>query len=296
MMHEGEPEIDEALVERLLKAQFPSWAGLPLSRLPSAGTDNAIYRLGDTLAVRLPRIHWAVGQVEKECFWLPRLAPALPLAIPTPRAMGSPGEGYPWHWYVYEWLEGESATRECLADLCAAARALAEFILALQKQDTTGGPSAGAHNSGRGVPLAQRDAATRAAIAALQGRINTDAVTQAWEAALRAPKWSEAPVWVHGDLHSGNLLASQGHLSAVIDFGCLGVGDPAVELIVAWNLFSAEARTVFRATLGVDDATWERGRGWALSVALIALPYYLHTNPMIVASSHHTLSQAIIDC
>jgi aminoglycoside phosphotransferase (APT) family kinase protein len=268
---------------------------MPIEPVPSAGTDNALYRLGDSMAVRLPRIHSATEQVEKEHRWLPRLAPLLPLAIPVPLAKGRPGEGYPWHWSVYRWLDGENATLERLADPRQAATDLARFILALQQIDPTGGPLSGPHNFSRGVPLEMRDPPTRAAIRELHGTLDIDAVTAAWEAALQAPAWRRPPVWVHGDLQSGNLLAVEGQLSAVIDFGGLGVGDPACDLIVAWNLLSAETREVFRAALSVDDATWARGRGWALSVGLIALPYYQTTNPILAGIARRAIDAVLAD-
>ena len=294
-MHADEVDTSVSLVARLLATQFPQWADLPLAPVPSAGTDNALYRLGGDMVIRLPRIHWAVGQVEKEQRWLPRLAPFLPLAIPVPLVMGEPGEGYPWHWSVYRWLEGENATIERLADLRQAVTVLAQFIAALQRADATGGPPPGPDNSFRGEPLARRDTRTREAIAALQGTLDADAVTAVWEAALRAPAWHGPPVWIHGDLQSGNLLAVQGRLNAIIDFGCLGVGDPACDLIVAWSLLSAVTRDAFRAALSVDDATWARGRGWALSTALIALPYYQDTNPEIVAGSRRKIAEVLAD-
>ncbi len=282
-MHADELETDVSLVRRLLAAQFPQWADLPIRPVPSAGTDNALYRLGEDMAVRLPRIEWAVGAVEKEQRWLPKLAPHLPLAIPVPLGLGSPAEGYPWHWSVYRWLDGEEATVARICDLGEAATDLAQFVAALQRIDARGGPRPGPTN--RGVPLATRDEYTRSAIAALGGMVDTGAVTEAWEAALRAPVWDGSPVWIHGDLAPGNLLVVDGRLTAVIDFGALNVGDPAADLIVAWNLFPAGVRGVYRAVLQVDDATWARGRGWALSVALIQLPYYQSTNPVLAASS-----------
>jgi aminoglycoside phosphotransferase (APT) family kinase protein len=295
-MHADEADIDAALVRRLLAAQFPHWAALPLQPVRSAGTDNALYRLGEERVVRLPRIHWAVEQVEKEQAWLPRLAPRLPLAIPVPLAKGAPGEGYPWDWSVYRWLEGENIAIERLADPRQAATDLAQFVAAMQRIETTDGPPPGPHNSFRGVPLAVRDAPTCAAIASLHGLLDDlDSVTAAWEAALHAGAWSGAPVWIHGDLQAGNLLTAQGRLHAVIDFGCLGVGDPACDLMVAWNLLSAETRSVFRETLQADDATWARGRGWALSVALIALPYYQTTNPALVAISRRAIAEVLAD-
>lgn len=293
-MHPDEVDTDASLVRRLLAAQFPKWADLPIERVRSAGTDNAIYRLGDDLAVRLPRIEWATGQVEKEHRWLPRLAPHLPLAIPSPLAMGFPAEGYPWHWSVYSWLEGENATVDRLADLGQAATDLARFVAALQRIDPFGGPRAGVDSS-RGVPLAARETPTRTAIAALHGGLDTDAVTVAWEAALLTPAWPGPGVWLHGDLNAGNLLARHGRLSAVIDFGTMAVGDPACDVMVAWTLLTAETRDVFRAALSVDDATWARGRGWALSWALIVLPYYEHTNPELCGIARYAIGEVLAD-
>ncbi|MGB8644415.1 MAG: aminoglycoside phosphotransferase family protein [Anaerolineae bacterium] len=294
-MHADEMDIDSVLVGRLLTAQFPQWAHLPIEPVLSAGTDNAIFRLGDDMTVRLPRIHWATEQVEKEWQWLPRLAPHLPLAIPVPLGKGIPAEGYPWNWSVCRWLPGENAACERITDLRQAATDLAQFVAALQRIDPTDGPRPGRHNSGRGVPLAMRDADTRAAIASLGRLLDTDAVTTAWDAALAAPVWKGPPVWIHGDLQPGNLLVERGRLSAVIDWGCLGVGDPACELQIAWTLFSSASRDVFRAVLSVDDATWARGRGWALSWGLIALPYYLDTNPAIVGMARHAIDQVLAD-
>src|SRR5437016_3694370 len=290
-MHVDEADVDVALVGRLLAAQFPQWADLPIESVHSAGTDNAIYRLGDDMAVRLPRIEGATGQVDKERQWLPRLAPHLPLVIPDPLAKGTPGEGYPWQWSIYRWLKGETAIIECIADPGQAARDLAQFVAALQRIDPADGPLPGAHNSFRGVPLSTRDSETRAAIASLDGMIDIGAVTAAWEVALQAPSWHSLLVWIHGDLSPLNLLVERGRLSAVIDFGCLGVGDPACDLQVAWNFFSAQTRDVFRAVLPADDAMWARGRGWALSVGLIALPYYHITNPVLASIGRRAIAE-----
>jgi aminoglycoside phosphotransferase (APT) family kinase protein len=289
--HVGEVDTDSGLVRRLLTAQFPQWAGLPLRPVLSAGTDNALYRLGPEFVVRLPRIDWAVDDVAKEQRWLPRLAAQLPLAVPVPVGEGRPGEGYPWPWSVYRWLPGEDAAGGRLRDLAEAATDLARFVTALQRIEAPGPPAT--VNASRGGPLALRDAATRAAIQMLAGSVDRGAVTDAWDAALAAPVWHGPAVWVHGDLTPGNVIVERGRLSAVIDFGALGVGDPAVDLLPAWNLFPVRVREVYRAALGVDDATWQRGRGWALSVALVALPYYRHTNPAITAASRLVIDQVI---
>lgn len=289
-MHADEIPTDLPLVRRLLAAQFPEWAALPIEPVSSSGTDNALYRLGADMVVRLPRIHWAVGGVEKDFRWLPMLAPLLPVAIPVPLAKGTPAEGYPWEWGVYPWLEGENPTVDGIADADSLARDAARFVDALQRIDPTGGPPAS-----RGAPLATRDEPTREAIEALRGVIDVDGAIAAWEAALGAPVWHGPPVWVHSDLLPGNLLVEQGRLSAVIDFGGLGLGDPACDLMVAWTLFSGESRDVFRSALSVDDATWARGRGHALSWALIFIPYYLNTNPVGVSDARRTIDEVLAE-
>jgi aminoglycoside phosphotransferase (APT) family kinase protein len=303
-MHANEVETNIYLVNHLLQTQFPQWADLSIEPIRSSGTDNAIYRLGANMLVRLPRIQSATTQVDKEQEWLPKLAPyLLPFAIPVPLAKGAPDEAYPWHWSIYQWLEGETATIERVSDPNQIALELAQFITALHRIDTSaGGLPPGPHNSFRGVPLAERDQETRTAIAELQDSttplLTTDEAllaTTIWEAALQAPSWNELPVWIHGDLQPGNLLIQQGRLSAVIDFGCLGVGDPACDLIVAWNLLTAESRTIFCTALGMDNAMWERGRGWALSIALIALPYYQYTNPILADISRLVIAETLAD-
>ena len=295
-MHVDEVHIDTALVGRLLASQFPEWADVPVEAVPCFGTDNAIYRLGSDMAARLPRRAHNAAQLEKERRWLPKLAPLLPLAVPVPLAKGEPAEGYPFEWSIYQWLEGEPATGERIADLGQAATDLATFVAALQRVDPTDGPPPGEHNSFRGVPLGTRDESTRAAIASLRASVDVDvdAVTDAWEAALSVPEWERTPVWIHGDLDARNLLAKNGRLSAVIDFGCLGVGDPACDVMVAWKVLSADTRDSFRTALSVDEATWVRARGWALSQALIALSYYtLETNALLVRDAQRWLAEIV---
>ena len=294
-MHADEVETNRSLVRRLLADQFPQWADLTIDPLESSGTDNAIYRLGEDMAVRLPRIPGGTGTIDKELRWLPKLAPLLPVAISQPLAKGSPGHRYPWHWSVHQWLDGESVNVERMADSVGLAQDLGGFVAALRRIDAAEGPIAGRDGS-RGVPLARRDAATREAIVQLNGVVDTRAVTAAWEASVRAPTWQRPGVWIHGDLLSGNVLVDgRGRLSAMIDFGCMVVGDPACDVMAAWTLFEAEGREAFRSAIGVDDATWARGRGWALSFALIALPYYMHTNPVFVRDARHVIREVLAD-
>jgi aminoglycoside phosphotransferase (APT) family kinase protein len=293
-MHADEVRTDASLVGRLIAAQFPQWADLPIETVRDRGTDNALYRLGDGMVVRLPRIHQATLALDKECRWLPKLAPLLPLAVPVPLANGLPGDGYPWEWAVYRWLEGETAIVEPITDLEQAASHLVQFIAALQRVDPGDGPHPGKHNGFRGEPLAARDGAVRTAIAALDEEIDVGTARAVWEAALRAPVWQRSPVWIHGDLDARNLIVVEGGLSAVIDFGCLGVGDPACDVMVAWKVLTADTRERFRAALSIDEATWARSRGWALSQAVGALSYYtVETNAVLVREARRWLSEVL---
>lgn len=288
-------KIEPNLARALLQEQFPEWSDLSFVLVPSAGTDHDLFRLGEDKLVRLPRADWTAKQVDKEQQWLPHIVPHLPLQAPIPIAKGKPTQDFPRSWSVYSWLEGENAILSPIFDLNQAAIALADLLLAMQQIDASSGPVAGAHNFGRGVPLRERDSMVRESIAELGERVDAAAVIKVWEASLEAPTWDKPPVWVHGDIHAGNLLTQDGKLSAVIDFGGLGVGDPAVDLIVAWNLLTQESREVFRSRLDVDDATWMRGQGWALSIALIALPYYYDSNPTIVANSRRVLDEILAE-
>jgi aminoglycoside phosphotransferase (APT) family kinase protein len=286
--------IDSALVSRLVAAQFPRWADLPIEPVQFDGWDNRTFHLGEEMSVRLPSAQGYAAQVKKEHRWLPRLAALLPLPIPVPLAMGVPGEGYPWHWSVYRWLDGETATMERIADPRQFAAALAEFLTALQSIDPTGGPPPGPHCFYRGGPLSVYDAETRQALATLGGRIDTDAASDVWEAALNAT-WHSPPVWVHGDVAAGNLLVKGGRLNAVIDFGCSAVGDPACDLTIAWTLLSGESREAFRAGVTADGAAWARGRGWALWKGLITLAEYMNTDPLKASEPRRVIGEVLAD-
>jgi aminoglycoside phosphotransferase (APT) family kinase protein len=283
-MHADELEIGPTLVRRLLSEQFPAWADLPLSPVEHAGTESAVFRLGDGLAVRLARRHGQTEPGGKELEWLPKLAPLLPLDIPVPVAQGHPTADYPWYWDVHTWVDGETAPVEEI-DAISAARDLATFITALQQADPTGAPK------GRGIPLAERDKETRKWLARFDG---DPVVTAEWERALAAPAWDGPPVWHHGDLDVRNWLVRDGRIRGVIDWGAMGVGDPACEVMVAWKLHSSAARDTLRAALPVDDATWERARGWALSQAVAILAYYTpENNPVLYREAENWLELAL---
>ena len=260
--------MDADLVRRLVAAQFPHWAGLPVTPVVPGGHDHRTFRLGDELSVRLPSAEGYAQQVAKEQRWLPVLAPRLPLAIPQPVAHGAPGDGYPFEWSVYRWLEGEPAMAGTIADPVGLAVELAGFLRALGAADAAGGPPPGPHNFHRGGPVAFYEAESLRAIETLGDRIPREAVLSVWEDAV-ASSWAGDAVWFHGDVAEGNLLLRDGRLAAVIDFGTSGVGDPACDTVIAWTLLRGRARAAFREALGADDATWARGRGWALWKALI---------------------------
>lgn len=286
-----EADIDAGLVARLVRGRFPQWAGLPVERLVSGGTVNAVYRLGDELTVRLPLTAGGVEDLEHERRWLPRLAPVLPVTIPTVVALGEPAEGYPWAWAVHRWIDGENPVEGRLDRPEPVARDLAEFVTALHRVDADDGPDAY-----RGGPLLRVDAEMRTAVESLRETdepFEIGAVLDAWEESLAAPPWTGPPRWVHGDLMPSNLLLAGDRLAAVIDFATSGVGDPACDLIPAWNLLPTAARGLFRDAVDADDATWLRGRGWALSMAVIQLPYYRDTNPIISANARHVIHEVL---
>lgn len=263
-------EIDATMVKRLICTQFPQWAELPVVPVENGGWDNRTFHLGDRMSVRLPSAPGYVAQVAKEHRWLPALQPHLPLPIPVPLGLGAPGAGYPWPWSIYGWLDGEPARTDRIDDLRRFAVDLAQFLVALRGIDARDGPVAGAHNFHRGGSLAIYDGQTRQSITTLAGEIDVAAVTAVWDTAL-ATSWQGAPAWVHGDVAASNLLVKDGRLSAVIDFGCTGVGDPSCDLVVAYTFLDQTNRAAFRAAIALDEATWERARGWAVWKALITL-------------------------
>lgn len=265
---DGRAGISAELVRRLLADQFPQWADLPITPVKVDGWDNRTYRLGTELTARLPTAKAYAAAVHKEHQWLPVLAPALPVPIPEAVAKGEPGYGYPHHWAIRRWIDGSTAACETIADLDEFALDVAAFILALQQCDATGGPLAGAHSFYRGAPPAHYHSETVEALTVLKDRIDADLAREVWEAAL-ATSWDRPPVWFHGDIAHGNLLVQDGRLSAVIDFGTSGVGDPACDLVIAYTFFSGSSRSVFRDAVQQDAGTWARARGWALWKALI---------------------------
>jgi aminoglycoside phosphotransferase (APT) family kinase protein len=286
--------ITAALASRLVAAQFPHWADLPVTPVDLAGYDNVTFRLGDRMSVRLPSGDNYVPQVSKEHRWLPELARQLPLPIPQPLAQGAPAFGYPWPWSVYGWLDGLPAAVAPVADKVQFAADLAGFLAALYDVDPAGGPAAGFDTCFFGVPLDHWDSQTRQALAALDGLVETTLAARAWDDAVAAT-FPGPPIWFHGDVAPGNLLVSGGRLSAVIDFGIAGVGDPACDTAIAWTFFGGQSRATYKSLLPVDDATWVRGRGWALWKALITLVPALDDQPSLAAQSRRVIEEVLAD-
>ncbi|MEZ5379551.1 MAG: aminoglycoside phosphotransferase family protein [Acidimicrobiales bacterium] len=290
-MHADEIGTDQQLVRRLLQSQMPALAELPITIVEPWGTDNAIFRLGDELVVRLPRIAAARHQVTLEAEWLHHIGPYLSVAVPEPLAIGQPDATYPFPWAVHRWVEGDGAALDRIGDPVAFARTLSMIVAELAAVPTEGAPIA----RNRARPIQDYDRSARAAIASAAALVDTAAALELWEAALDAPPYGGPVRWVHGDLE-GNCIVADGELCGLIDWGLACVGDPAADVAVVWSpLFTEASREVFLETLGVDDATLARARGAAVQQACAAWPYYLDTYPLIVERSRHKLRQLGID-
>lgn len=288
--HPDEICVDEAFVARLLRAQTPLWADLPLHRIASSGTDNAIFRLGDRLSVRIPRRPSAVALLSKELDWLPHLQ-GLPLEVPVLRFRGHAELGSAFEFGVFDWMEGQIAKPEHLADWQDSARALADFLKSLHLKDTTGAPPAGASNSRRGVVLRDMTEVALPSIEIVADEINMHRARDLWAKAC-AEEFSRQPVWLHGDLKADNLIVRDGILRGVIDWGLAAVGDPAADYATAWFWIDPSARLAFRNHLDLDDSDWHRAMGWALYGAVIALSYYRGgRNEALCQQSRMTLSR-----
>ncbi|MDM7854451.1 aminoglycoside phosphotransferase family protein [Cellulomonas alba] len=287
-MHADELDLPTDLVARLVAEQLPRWAGLPVRRVASSGTDNAMFRLGDRMVVRLPRIHWAAGTVDHEVRWLPLVAGRLPVETPRVLATGNPSDDYPWSWSVLTWLDGVNPRIDALDDPDALARELVTLVRAIRALELPDGEP-------KDQPLSGRDDQVRRDLAALADDVDIATLAAIWDEALAHAEWDGTRTWVHHDLAPGNLLLRDGRLSGLIDFAGIGLGDAASDLGVAWNLLPAGARATLRDGLGVDDATWVRGRARALAQALVQLPYYRDTNPVLAANAWRVLREVLAD-
>ena len=288
-MHEYEIDIDAALIRRLLTDQFPHLAERSITVVRSTGTVNAIFRLGNDLCVRLPRVETWAESLDRERIWLPKLAPHISLTIPMPLAQGRPANWYPYPWAIYHWIDGSPYQEDLIGDERRVAYDLVNFILELRSIDMLGAPRGGRR------PLVELDAATRSAIESARGVIDTETISAAWTRSLESPPWDGKPVWIHGDLLRSNLLIQGGRLYAVLDFGGVGIGDPGADVVPAWSVFNKVGRETFRQALAVDDDTWSRARGYALHQALMIIPYYPETNPEFVTMAKRTVEEILKD-
>lgn len=289
-MHHDEIDIDEHLVRRLLTAQCPQWAGLPIETIDSTGTVNAVFRLGDQLAIRLPRTpRW--HDLDIELCWLATLAPHLPVAIPAALVRGEPAHGYRWPWAVFRWINGRTWDPNDNGSSHDAADDVARFFEAMHRLDPADQPCA---EPVAVAGLAASDDSVRSALKDARGMLDTDAVLKAWEQALRVPEWQGSPVLLHGDVLADNVLVRDGRLHAVIDWAGVRVGDPARDLMAAWTLFRGEARRRLRASMPFDDDTWARAHGWALT-RITNVAYYATTNPRFSADAIATITEALAD-
>jgi aminoglycoside phosphotransferase (APT) family kinase protein len=293
-MHADQVDITAEVVTRLVASQFPPWRDQPVRPVTSHGTVNALFRLGEEIVLRFPlqpslapKLRGDLLSEQASARWV---AAHVPVQVPVPVAIGEPGEGYAGPWAVYRWIPGETATTQSAGGSDAIARDLAGFVRALQGIDTGGRTWDG---RSRGGPLRAKDEYVRGALAESTHLADTARIGELWERCRDVPRHAGADVWIHADLMPGNLLVRGGRLAAVIDIGEACVGDPAVDLMPAWNLMGTSARETYRAELRVDDATWERGRGWAILQAIVALPYYVDTNPVMAATARHTLSAVL---
>lgn len=290
-MHKDELEINEALVRQLLENQCPQWVNLDVVRIPSSGTDHALFRLDEKLIARLPRIHWAVKGIEKEYHWLPILASSLSTPISVPIFCGKPDKNYPWPWLVGYYHHGYNPQFERENEHRQLAVELAEFLNQLHLIVVVDN----APESRRGVPLINLDEATKKGINALDDTFNIKKLMHLWEACCQLPQWNKKPLWVHGDFLQGNIIIDDQKLAAIIDFSDVGIGDPACDLVIAWSLLNHQSREIFRKNLnGIDDDTWQRGKGWALSIAAIMYPYYKNTNLVLAKLAHRILNEITV--
>ncbi|MGD0703230.1 MAG: aminoglycoside phosphotransferase family protein [Trebonia sp.] len=282
--------VEAEQVRCLVEQQFPRWAGLPVEQIVNGGWDNWTFRLGAGMLVRLPCAAEYALAVDKEQRWLPVLAPQLPLPIPVPLAKGEPGADYPYSWSVYQWLGGEPASADRIADSVRFAVDLAGFLTALRGIDPADGPRPGKHNWFRGGTLRTYDAQVESALAVLDGHVDVDLAREIWQHAVDA-RWDGVESWFHGDLAEGNLLLNEGQLAAVIDFGTCGVGDPACDLAIAWTLLTADGRQALRQRLSAGEAEWARGRGWALWKTLATCAHTLGDDYEEAASARSVLGE-----
>ncbi len=293
-MPAAEVDISVDLVRALIVAQTPELGELTVEPM-AFGWDNALFLVGDSLLARLPRRLAGVALIESEQRWLRQLAPRLPLPIPAPIHCGVPGGGFPWPWSICPYVPGTSVLDlfergDALADAVAEAERLGGFLGALHRPAPADAPA----NPHRGVPLAERDERFRSQVASLGASVDGPRLLEQWDAGLEVPGWSRAPVWLHGDVHPGNVITDRGRIVGVVDFGDITSGDPAVDLAGGWMFFAPPARAVFRRAAGADDRTWATARAWALCLGVATLANSAD-NPPFARHARRTIAAVLAD-
>ena len=289
-LHKKEAKLSLEVVKQLLEEQFPDWSHYGIEPFDHQGTDNVMLKLGEDKIIRLPRSQRSEESLKKECLWLAKIESGLSIEIPHIIGVGCPSEQYPFQWVIVNYLEGSSPSDNNFLDLAQAATDLGHFIKELQRVDTTDAPLCS-----RKSPSMSSDKETRQLIPALSDVFDAKEITQLWEAALEIPPWKKDPVWLHGDIHAGNLLVQNGKITGVIDFGMSGVGDPARDLMVGWMLFKEDSRKTFRDGVEPDEAMWDRARGCALHFGIMAYSYYKNRDPFLAGLAQKTLEEVIKD-
>lgn len=286
--------INVSLVQKLISEQFPHWSHLRITPVEHGGWDNRTFHLGSSMLIRLPSAQEYAAKVKIEQHWLPQLASHLSVVIPTPLAMGKPTEEYPFNWSVYQWIDGQIATKANIDNMHQFAEDLASFILELHVIDTYNGPLPGKHNFYRGAPLKIYDHEVKQACRILENSIDTHKLLTIWNNAC-ASTWNRPPVWLHGDLAPSNIILKNGILHGIIDWGGMAIGDPACDLAIAWTFFDYESREIFKHVLNLDNQTWDRGCGWALWKALIIYAELPGTNPLGKEESQQILDRILFE-
>lgn len=282
--------VEPSLVKKLLEKNFPHWKDLNLQEVKHSGTDNIIYRLGNDKIVRFSKHSGVDKYIFEENSILKKINDIeLPLRVPSILGVGLPDKKYPNHWTVQSWVEGDGIKLNKL-DLTKAAVDLASFLNCLRKVDVTG-----IRTTYRGMSLKLRSKEVEKALTQVSDLYDVRTLSKIWEKCLQVKEWEHAPMFYHADLLPGNLLMKNNHLSAVIDFGMAGSGDPSIDLMPAWSLFDRERREIFRQSMRAEKEEWIRAKGWALSVALIIIPYYLNTNIELVAIAKQIIDEILLD-
>lgn len=290
ILHNTEAKLSLEVVKQLLNEQFPEWSHQTIHPLSHQGTDNVMLKLGENKILRFPRTQRSEESLKKEFLWLPKLDSSLPIQIPHILGVGRPNEQYPYQWAIVNFLEGRSPSDSNPLNLTLAAKDLGNFIKELQKVDTINAPLCS-----RKPPSMSCDKETRESMLALSDVFDIKVIDKLWDLALEVSSWKMDPVWLHGDIHAGNLLVQGRKLTGVIDFGMSGVGDPACDLIVAWMLFDQDAREIFHSAVNPDEAMWDRARGCALHFGIMAYSYYKNRDPFLAGVAKRTLNEILMD-